>query len=212
MIWSELVSSDLVRSILSKVIRNNICICPEYSNIFRAFTYVTPDSCKVVFLGQDPYPQKGIATGILFANKENTSSDKLSPSLKVVKNSLLKDLQISEKDITFDPTLSSWEKQGILMINSALTCELGKPGSHMNLWRPFTSELIKNLSNYNNKIIFVLFGSTASTFKPYINRNNSIIEVYHPAYYARQGGILPLIFSKINELLQINKETLINWI
>ena len=55
-------------------------LCPTLLNIFRAFKLCTYKDCKVIFIGQDPYPQKGVATGILFGNNKETPEDKLSPS------------------------------------------------------------------------------------------------------------------------------------
>ena len=99
------------------------------------------------------------------------------------------------------------------MINSALTCEVGKVNSHVNLWRPFISKLLKNLSEHETGIIYVLFGSQAKTFKPYINKNyNDIIEVEHPAYFARTGQIMPYsVFTDINKLLKGKYGTTIEW-
>lgn len=107
---------------------------------------------KVVFLGQDPYPQKGVATGILFGNSEDTPEDRLSPSLQIVKEAAI-NYEIPHNRIEFDNTLESWAKQGILMINTALTCEVG---SHFELWKPFVSKLIHNLSYKNNGIVYLL--------------------------------------------------------
>ena len=137
--------------------------------------------------------------------------EQLSPSLKIIKNSLLEDLQISEKDFNFDPTLESWAKQGILMINSALTVEMNKIGSHTMIWRPFTKTLLKNLSEYNHNILFVLFGSQAHTFRPYISKESTVLEVPHPAYSARTGKEFPHIFKSINSILSKNNKQ-INWI
>ena len=138
-----------------------------------------------------PYPQKGVATGILFGNKAEVLEKNLSPSLNVVKEAAI-NFEIPHYCITFDQTLESWAKQGILMINSALTVEMNRIGSHVMLWRPFIAKLLKNLSNYDTAIIYVLFGRQAQTFKPYINSMfNYIIEVEHPAYFARTNTRMP---------------------
>lgn len=209
--WIKVLDmNEIVRvlNVLRKI--NPDRLCPEYHNIFRAFKLCKYDDCKVVFLGQDPYSQKGVATGILFGNKSGTQE--LSSSLKIVKDSCI-NYEIPHDFIEFDITLESWAKQGILMINSALTCEVGKVGSHINLWRPFISKLLKNLSKYETGIIYVLFGSQARAFKPYINKNfNDIIEVEHPAYFARTNQIMPYnIFTDINKLLKGKYGTTIEW-
>lgn len=177
-------------------------LCPALSNVFRAFKLCPYKECRVVFIGQDPYPQKGVATGILFGNSKETPEGKLSPSLQVVKESAI-NFEIPHNIITFDQTLESWAKQGILMINSALTCEVNKVGSHVNQWRPFVSKLVKNLSYRETGLIYVLFGKQAQTLKPYIDeRYNDIIEVEHPAYFARTNKIMPYsIFEQMNNIL-----------
>ena len=147
-----------------------------------------------------PYPQKDIATGILFGNNITKESD-LSPSLKVIKNCCI-NYSIPHNNIIFDNSLESWAKQGILMLNSALTCEINKVGSHTMLWRNFIIYLIKMLSNRNFGIIYVLFGKQAQTFEPFINKDtNVIIKVNHPAYYARINKDMPDIFKQIDKLL-----------
>lgn len=177
-------------------------LCPALPNVFRAFKLCPYNKCNVVFVGQDPYPQKGVATGILFGNSKDTPEDKLSPSLQVIRESAI-NFEVPHNIITFDPTLESWAKQGILMINSAFTCEVNKVGSHVNEWRPFTSKLLKNLSNKEPGIIYILFGRQAQTLKPYINEKYSdIIEIEHPAYFARTKKIMPYsVFGKMNDIL-----------
>ena len=182
---------------------NPSTLCPALPNIFRAFKLCPYNKCRVVFTGQDPYPQKGVATGILFGNSKETPEDKLSPSLQVVKESAI-NFEIPHNFITFDNSLESWAKQGILMINSALTCEVNKVNSHVMLWRPFMTKFLKRLSENETGLIYVLFGKRAQTLKPYINqRFNNIIEVDHPAYFARINKKLPYhIWDDINKLLK----------
>lgn len=181
-------------------------LCPALPNVFRAFKLCSLSNCKVVMVGMDPYPDKFMgktrATGVLFGNSKDVPEDKLSPSLQVVKESAI-NFEIPHNIITFDQTLESWAKQGILMINSALTCELNKVGSHANQWRPFISKLLKNLSNRETGIVYILFGRQAQTLKPYINeKHNDIIEVEHPAYFARTNKIMPYsVFEQMNNIL-----------
>lgn len=209
--WMRVIDINELTKVLNILRKlNSNSLCPEYSNIFKAFELCKYDNCKVIFIGKDPYPQKGVATGILFGNKSGTTE--LSPSLEVIKESCI-NYEIPHGPIEFDVTLESWARQGILMINSALTCEVGKIGSHVNLWRPFISSLLKNLSKYETGMIYVLFGSQAKTFKPYINKKyNSIIETEHPAYFARTGQTMPYnVFTDINKLLKDKYDTTIEW-
>ena len=163
-------------------------------------------------MGQDPYPQRGVATGILFGNKEGTPEDKLSPSLEVIKECCI-NYEIPHGSIEFDNTLESWAKQGILMVNSALTCKVNEIGYHVMLWRKFMIALLKNLSYRETGLIYVLFGKQAQTFEPYIDRKyNHIIKVEHPAYFARANKIMPYnVFIDVNKLLEGKYGETIKW-
>lgn len=148
-----------------------------------------------------PYPQRGIAQGILFGNSKETPEECLSPSLRVIKEAAI-DYTIPHNIIEFDNTLESWAKQGILMINTALTCEVNRVGSHYNIWKPFMSKLLTNMSSLNSGIIYVLFGSQAASFQSCIVGQQHILKEYHPAYYARTGEKMSHgLFVQINQLL-----------
>ena len=205
--WIKVIDKVEARNIMGwlKTVNPNI-LCPSLPNIFRAFKLCPYNKCISVWIGQDPYPDKFMgktrATGILFGNSKDVPEDKLSPSLQVIKESAI-NFEIPHNIITFDQTLESWAKQGILMINSALTCELNKIGSHVNIWRPFISKLLKNLSNKETGLVYILFGKQAQTLKPYINESyNDIIEIEHPAYFARVNKVIPYsIFGEMNNIL-----------
>ena len=187
-------------------------LCPSIKNVFKAFKLCSYNECKVIFIGQDPFPQKGIAQGILFGNSSNTPEDQLSPSLKVVKESVI-NFDIPHNLITFDPTLESWAKQGILMLNSALTTEVGKVGIHTLKWRPFIGSFLKNMSEKNPGIIYVFFGSQAKSLNTYINNNNNYkLFIEHPAYYARLNKKMPSdIWYTVQKLVYNIYGTLIKW-
>ena len=180
---------------------NKETLCPNIKDVFKAFKLCSYNKCRVIFVGQDPYPQRGVAQGVLFGNSSNTPENKLSPSLQVIKESVI-NFEIPHNLITFDPTLESWAKQGILMINSALTTEVGKIGVHMMKWRPFMIAFLKQMSMINPGIIYVLFGSQAQILEPYINKNNYVLKIEHPAYFARINKKMPYhIWKDINKIL-----------
>ena len=201
--WMRVIDKRELESVLSKLgpEYKRKPICPAQNSVFKAFEVCPYDKLKVVMLGQDPFPQKGVATGILFGNKKGTRDEDLSPSLQIVKEAAI-NFEIPHNCIIFDPTLESWAKQGILMINSALTVEMNKIGSHVMLWRPFIASLLKKLSENKTGIIYVLFGKQAQTFKPYINKQfNIVLEENHPAYFARTGEAMPhTVFEQISKL------------
>lgn len=180
---------------------NQSTLCPNIKDVFKAFKLCPYNNCRVVFIGQDPYPQRGVAQGVLFGNSSDTPENKLSSSLQIIKESVI-NFEIPHNLITFDPTLESWAKQGILMINSALTTEVGKIGVHMMKWRPFMIAFLKQMSMINPGIIYVLFGSQAQILEPYISKNNYVLKIEHPAYFARTNKKMPYhIWKDINKIL-----------
>ena len=179
---------------------NQSTLCPSIKDVFKAFKLCPYNKCRVIFVGQDPYPQRGVAQGVLFGNSSDTPENKLSPSLQIIKESVI-NFEIPHNLITFDPTLESWAKQGILMINSALTTEVGKIGVHMMKWRPFMIAFLKQMSMINPGIIYVLFGSQAQILEPYISKNNYVLKIEHPAYFARTNKKMPYhIWKDINKI------------
>jgi uracil-DNA glycosylase len=199
--WQKVMDKKLLLNTLNSLSKlNNNLICPDISKIFRAFKLCPFDDLKVVMLFQDPYPQRNIATGIALGNEEK-DENKISPSLNVIKEACI-NFEVPHNFINFDHSLEAWEKQGVLLLNSSLTCELNKPGSHTMLWRHFMTDFIKRLSCYKAGIVYVLFGVQAQTFKPYISGFNDILEVNHPAYYARTNTKMPYkLFDTIDKLL-----------
>lgn len=201
--WIKVIDKDELGKIMRWIqTLDDSDICPSKKNIFRAFKLCSLKDCKAIFLGQDPYTQKGVATGVLFGNSKETPEELLSPSLQIVKECAI-NYEMPHGPIEFDNTLESWARQGILMINTALTCKVDNVGSHVNIWQPFMSKFIQNLSYYDNGKCFVLFGSQAGAFKKDIRGYHKIIEVYHPAYYARRNEIMPYeTFTEVNKYLK----------
>lgn len=192
-----------------KILYKTSSLCPHFKDVFKAFELCPYNKLTVVMLSQDPYPQKDVATGLAFANKKDTTE--LSPSLEIIKEAVI-NFEIPHNYITFVPDLESWANQGVLLLNSALTVEEGKIGSHINMWRPFISKFLYNLSCFNNGLIYILFGKQAQSFKYYIGDRGHIIEVEHPAYYARIKQNMPYkVFTDINKLLKLYWDTEITW-
>lgn len=210
--WLPFIDKQELKDVMDKIqveYSKHPC-CPATKDIFKAFTLCDVNNLKIVMIGMDPYPQKDVATGILFGNKKDTIT--LSPSLEVIKEAVI-DYTIPHGMIDFDITLESWCKQGILMLNSALTVEMNRIGSHMTIWRSFISKLLANLSLYRTGIIYVLFGVQAKTFRPYINsKNNDILESPHPAAFVRRQTRMPSdIFREIERLSLTKNGEPIKW-
>ncbi len=207
--WLKVIDVNELNNVMTKLnsLYSKTLVCPTQKDVFKAFNLCNLHDLKVVFIGQDPYPQKDVATGVLFGTN-NIST----PSLEVIKEAAI-NYEVPHNTIIFDDTLESWAKQGILMINSALTVEMNKIGSHIMLWRSFICKLLKNISNHDTAILYVLFGKQAQTFKPYINLNhNYLIEINHPSYYARTNTKMPYeVFLEINDLMIKLYGTTIKW-
>ena len=200
--WSKVVDLEEANRVIKKLSSSNHIICPQLKNIFKAFNLCPFKELRVVIIGQDPYPQKGVATGIAFANSLDTQDNSYSPSLEILRESVI-DYTIPHRTIIFDPSLEKWEEQGVLLLNSALTCEVGRVGSHYLLWRPFIISLLTNLSKCSSGIVYVLMGSQAQSLEPYINKQfNHVIHIRHPSYYARTKSRMPSdVWQKINNIL-----------
>lgn len=205
--WGAVVPVDDIQEITKALNKLTKPVCPALKDMFKAFEICPYDNLKVVVLGQDCYPDiragKPVATGIAFANSKDTPDDKLSPSLKILMESFI-DFSVPHSHITFDPSLEEISRQGVLLINTALTCETGKPGSHMLLWRSFTTALLRNLSKHKTGIVYVLLGSEAQSFKDCIDSGyNYILTDKHPAYYARMKTSMPSgIWKSVNDIIK----------
>lgn len=200
--WSKVIDLNEVDRIMKKLSTSHYVICPKLNDVFKSFLKCPFSSLRVVIIGQDPYPQKGVATGIAFANSSNTPESQYSPSLEVLKESVI-DYTIPHRRVIFGPDLEKWEAQGVLLLNSALSCEVGRVGSHTLLWRPFIKSLLTNLSMYHTGLVYVLMGTQAQTQEPYINKRfNHVIRIRHPSWYARQRQRMPSnIWQEINSIL-----------
>ena len=182
---------------------------PSFKDIFKCFNATPLEKLKVVMLFQDPYFQKGVATGIACGNKKSVKN--LSPTLNILKEGAI-NFEIPHNFINFDPTLESWCEQGVLLLNTALTVEVNKPLSHKMIWRPFISSLLKNLSSYDPGLIYVLWGSEAKSFNKFITSSSKIFKMNHPSYYARNNEKLPpTFFVELNNTIKFYYNQKIKW-
>ncbi|TCG10895.1 uracil-DNA glycosylase [Mycoplasma todarodis] len=160
------------------------------------------DSPKVVILGQDPYHQPGQANGLAFSVNPGV---KLPPSLKNIFKELKSDLGIERTC----GDLSDWKDQGIMLLNTSLTVEEGKPGSHILKWKKFTTNLISELGKEKD-IVWILWGNHAKSFKHLIEGH--ILESSHPSPLgARHSFFGSKPFSRTNQLLKSMNKKEINW-
>lgn len=185
--WIDVLDSKLLmiyRNWIMQLWLDNRSFEPEPSKIFKAFRLCKKSDCKVVIIGQDPYPQHGVSTGLAFGNNLKPDENP-SPSLRVLENSI-QSLYPSVKNPIFDYSLETWAKQGILLLNSALTVHTGIPGSHQRYWGRFIESFVSRFSESNPNIFWILFGKSAELLESQIKcKNGNVVKEYHPAYYAR---------------------------
>jgi len=194
-------------SFLEKELLDNKDISPTIENIFNAFKYCNFKSTKVVIFGQDPYFQSGIANGLAFSVDEG---QKIPASLKNIYKEIKNDVGPSENK---SGCLKSWAKQGVLLLNTALTVEVSKPGSHSNIgWDNFIYDIIKLINNKPN-VVFILWGNHAQKYIKYLNnRNHLILHGPHPSPLSAYRGFFgSKHFSKCNNYLRINNLKEIDW-
>ena len=156
----------------------HIPIFPDPENIFRCFSYCNPEDIKVVILGQDPYHGDGQATGLCFGVNEGI---KHPPSLKNIEKELESDIGCE----LGDSTLEGWARQGVLLLNSALTVRRKSPGSHMAIWSDFTEYIIRYLNVMHKDILFIAWGAFAYDRLRYINEEkHTLIVSSHPSPFS----------------------------
>ena len=194
---------------VDKVIRLlDIAIPSPSDNIFNALKKTPYEKVKVVIIGQDPYHVKGQADGLAFSCANGTPQ----PSLTNIFKEIQADLNIKMSGNT---NLESWAKQGVLLLNSVLTVESGKPNSHKGKgWEKITTKIVKLLNDREIPVIFMLWGANAKAFTKYItNSRHYILTAAHPSpLSANQGGWFGCKhFSKANKILKDINLKPIDW-
>lgn len=173
-------------------------ILPGSGSMFRCFTESPLRKTKVVFIAQDPYHQPGVADGLAFSCGRTMREQ---PSLKLMFDEIKRTY---DSDYKRYPGLVHWANQGVLLLNTALTVEAGKPDSHTELWAPFMRHIIPRISEALPDLIWVFVGSRA---KAYMNLakgpKNTKLGVIHPAAAAHRGGQWDCddVFNKVNHTL-----------
>lgn len=178
--------------------RQTATIYPPKELVFKVFDLPLED-IKVVILGQDPYHNPGQACGLSFSVNDGVP---LPKSLINIYKELYDDLGIIPAKTG---NLEKWFKQGIFLLNSVLTVEEYSPASHSNVgWQDFTDYIIETISQKNNNVVFVLWGSYARSKKTLIDSSrHKIIESPHPSPLSAYRGFFgSKVFSRINSYLE----------
>ncbi len=183
-------------------------VFPPSEDVYNAFKYCPFNDVKVVILGQDPYHNFNQAHGLCFSVKQGND---IPPSLQNIYKELKSDLGI---DPPSHGELTSWAKQGVLLLNTILTVRAHSPLSHKGKgWETFTDTIIQLMNDDDKPKVFVLWGNNAKQKRSLItNPKHLILMSSHPSpLSARYSFFGSRPFSKINRFLEDNKRTPIDW-
>ena len=150
---------------------NNLGLNPKIGWVFRAFHMVPLDKVKVVIIGQDPAPQPGLATGLSFSLKPEVPAYSVPNTQRVLLEARNEGFCVNEANGNLIP----WAKQGVLLLNTALTTTDNKAASHIRLWRDFTKEVLAYISENANPSVWILWGSKAKGFAKKIDTSRHFV-------------------------------------
>lgn len=196
-----------IRQFLKKEYSEHI-VYPDMYDIFNCFRLTPYNNVKVVLLGQDPYHNEGQAHGLCFSVKDGVAKP---PSLE----NMFKELKA---DLGFDPpvsgNLTKWAKEGVLLLNTALTVRAHQANSHANCgWSWFTDSVISLLSERKEHLVFLLWGGNARRKAPLIDASKHLIlQCAHPSPLSAYNGFFGCRhYSKTNEYLTAHGIAPVDW-
>jgi uracil-DNA glycosylase len=177
-------------------------VYPSKELVFRVFQMDVKD-IRILLLGQDPYHGPNQANGLSFSVP---NGEKIPPSLKNIYKEL--NLNFPERNYTFTSgNLEQWfKREKIFLLNSSLTVEKGKAGSHMKKWEAFTNDVIKFISEQNDNCVFLLLGNYAKSKQIFIKNKSKIVTEVHPSPLAR-GFVGSNVFKRLETVLEYE----VNW-
>lgn len=223
--WKSFLSKeivDLIFQIEAEIVKNNFTPSPEKTLRFLELPLL---SVKVIILGQDPYPQTGVATGRAFevGKLKSWNAPYRNISLKNILRALYKAysgkiINYNSLKAKFDnefPVLppnklfKHWENQGVLLLNTSFTCQPGIPGSHKRLWETFSNRLLHFIHLQNNSVIWFLWGNHALEATKNIDIKHKIVSQHPMMCYEKEGRDTDFLFGQINCFEQLINE--IDW-
>jgi len=205
------LSFDHIMNTLIEHVENGKRFTPRFKDVFNGFYECPYDKMKVVIVGQDPYPQLGVADGIAFSCSRKEKAEK---SLQYILKQTIGNYTDTGK-VIYTPEecdLRRWSNQGVLLINTAFTCEVNKIGSHYGIWKSFTEYVFENINRHNKNTVFILMGKKAEQWQTLLP-DCKILKCSHPASAAYRGGEWNCndVFNKANSMLENQEKTCINW-
>jgi uracil-DNA glycosylase len=184
-------------------------IYPPGSQWFSAFNDTPFDKVRVVILGQDPYHGPDQAHGLCFSVLPGV---KVPPSLANIFKELASDLGITQPN---HGCLTSWAKQGVLLLNATLTVEQADAGAHQGKgWEQFTDQAIRAINDQSKAVVFLLWGSHAQKKGAFIDQSRHLVlKSVHPSPLSAYRGFLGCKhFSATNSYLQQHGRQPIDWL
>jgi len=209
--WESILHSAECRDVSAEVDakrENGERVYPIQKDVFRAFDDCPFDKVRVVILGQDPYANEGQAIGRAFAVSESTE---IPPSLKNIFKEVRHDYP---SQLMPEPTLESWAKQGVLLLNTTLTVTDGQFNSHANIgWKEaLTIPTLKKLSAERQHLVFMLWGAHAKKFEHILDqRRHLVLKAAHPSPRSVAGFRGCRHFLKANKYLSKHGIAKIVW-
>ncbi|MDF2946684.1 MAG: uracil-DNA glycosylase [Bacillales bacterium] len=212
--WKQLIKRENVKGYFQDLIKvidqqyKEFTVYPKQENIFNALIQTSLEDVKVVILGQDPYHNINQANGLAFSVN---SDEKIPPSLRNILKEVKED---NGNSILSCGDLTQWSKQGVLLLNAALTVREGEPESHKKIgWEIFTDEVIREVNNKTQPVVFMLWGRHAAKKEVLItNVNHLVLKAAHPSPLSANRGFFGCKhFSACNKFLNRNELTEINW-
>lgn len=211
--WGELISfpeekwAELSRRVDSAY--GESCVYPPREDLFAAFQATQPEQLRVVILGQDPYHEPGQAHGLSFSVRPGVPVPK---SLGNIYKELHSDLGLPVPD---HGCLENWAREGVLLLNSVLTVEAHKAGSHRSMgWEAFTDEAILATNSLPQPVAFLLWGNYAIRKETLIHADapRLVLKSVHPSPLSAYRGFFGSApFSKVNSFLLEHGEKTIDW-
>ena len=183
-------------------------VYPPHDQVFAALHHTSHAAVKVMILGQDPYHGPGQAHGLAFSVLRPTPPP---PSLANIFAELETDLALPPPD---HGDLTPWADRGVLLLNATLTVRARTAGSHQKKgWEQFTDEVIRTVSAKPERVVFLLWGSSARAKKRLIDDGvHTIIESPHPSpLSAHRGFFGSRPFSRANAALEAAGRGPIDW-
>jgi uracil-DNA glycosylase len=182
-------------------------IFPAGSNWFRALDLTPLDEVRVVILGQDPYHGEGQAHGLCFSVPNGVQPP---PSLVNIFKELASDLGIQRPGHGF---LEHWARQGVLLLNSVLTVQMGQAASHRDRgWERFTDAVVRLVNAKPEPVVFMLWGSYAQKKAGFVDPRHLVLKAPHPSPLSAHSGFFGCKhFSQANAFLEAHGQRPIDW-